>query len=282
MRSKKVGIVSCSNGQMPDVQPLNEAVRQALLDMGMEVHTSGCMYQTCDADYADGPTRAAALMAMYRDNRISDIFDISGGDLGNDVLDYLDYETIAASPARFWGYSDLSTVINSIYTKTGKPSVLYQIKNLVREESGTRLQQFRDWHEAGSEELFDISCRFLRGDRMEGIVVGGNIRCLLKLAGTPYFPDMTGKILLLEALGGQVPQMTAHLAQLRQLGVFEKIAGILLGTFSVMEGEKHTPTMEELTLRMTPAHLPIVKTEDVGHYRNAKAVIIGKHYHFEA
>ena len=35
---------------------------------------------------------------------------------------------------------------------------------------------------------------------MEGIVVGGNIRCLLKLAGTPYWPDMREKILLLGVL----------------------------------------------------------------------------------
>ncbi len=34
---------------------------------------------------------------------------------------------------------------------------------------------------------------------MDGIVVGGNIRCLLKLAGTPYWPDMREKILLLES-----------------------------------------------------------------------------------
>lgn len=34
---------------------------------------------------------------------------------------------------------------------------------------------------------------------MQGIVVGGNIRCLLKLAGTEYWPDMNGKILLLES-----------------------------------------------------------------------------------
>ena len=38
---------------------------------------------------------------------------------------------------------------------------------------------------------------------MEGIVVGGNIRCLLKLAGTPYWPDMREKILLLESFGGK-------------------------------------------------------------------------------
>ena len=42
-------------------------------------------------------------------------------------------------------------------------------------------------------------CKFLQGSKMQGIVVGGNIRCLLKLAGTEYWPDMNGKILLLES-----------------------------------------------------------------------------------
>ena len=62
---------------------------------------------------------------------------------------------------------------------------------------------------------------------MDGIVLGGNIRCLLKLAGTEYFPDMKDKILLLEAMSGQVPQMVTYFSQLQQMGVFEKVKGIL-------------------------------------------------------
>ena len=37
---------------------------------------------------------------------------------------------IAATDKTFWEYSDLTTIINAIFTKTGKSSVLYQIKNL--------------------------------------------------------------------------------------------------------------------------------------------------------
>lgn len=34
------------------------------------------------------------------------------------------------------------------------------------------------------EDLFEITYRFIQGREMQGIVVGGNIRCFLKLAGT--------------------------------------------------------------------------------------------------
>ena len=62
---------------------------------------------------------------------------------------------------------------------------------------------------------------------MKGIVVGGNIRCFLKLAGTRYFPALDNKVLLLEAHGGEVPQMTTYLSQLKQIGAFENANGII-------------------------------------------------------
>ena len=79
--------------------------------------------------------RAADLMRFYKDDSIDAIYDISGGDLANGVLRYLDFDTIADSDKTFWGYSDLTTVINAIYAKTGKSSVLYQIKNLIGSEA---------------------------------------------------------------------------------------------------------------------------------------------------
>ncbi len=95
---------------------------------------------------------------------------------------------------------------------------------------------------------------------MEGVVAGGNLRCLLKLAGTPYWPDLTGKLLFLEARSGLVPQLSTMLEQLSQLGAFRQAAGILLGTFTQMEREaahprpKHccSPTCRRISLRQKP------------------------------
>ena len=116
---------------------------------------------------------------------------------------------------------------------------------------------------------------------MQGILAGGNIRCLLKLAGTEYWPDMKGKILLLESLGGLVPQMTAYLNQLKQIDVFEQINGILLGTFTKMEEEEAIPTMIELVKRYAGTELPIAKTAEIGHGTNAKGIVIGQQMEFK-
>ena len=100
---------------------------------------------------------------------------------------------------------------------------------------------------------------------MEGIVVGGNIRCLLKLAGTPYWPDMREKILLLESFGGKLPQMVTYLSQLNQMGVFKKVNGILLGTFTKMEEDNCQPDMAQLILEFAEKKTPVAKSPLIGH-----------------
>ena len=107
-------------------------------------------------------------------------------------------------------------------------------------------------------------------------MIGGNIRCLLKLAGTEYWPDMNEKILLLEALGGDVPKMAAYLSQLNQLHVFDQINGILLGTFTEMEKNRFSPAVEELVKQYVKDGFPIAKTGEIGHAKDAKAAVIGK------
>ena len=112
---------------------------------------------------------------------------------------------------------------------------------------------------------------------MEGMVVGGNIRCLLKLAGTPFWPDMREKILLLESYGGGVPQMVTYLSQLSQMGVFKKVNGILLGTFTKMEASECKPDMAELVLKFAEKRTPIAQTKFIGHGTDSKAIRIGHH-----
>ena len=141
-----------------------------------------------------------------------------------------------------------------------------------------QLDRFKKW-QSGEDVLTNISCKFVQGDRLEGIVVGGNIRCFLKLAGTPYWPDLTDKVLLLEARGGGVAQMTTYLSQLQQLGAFEKVRGVLLGTFTQMERENQQPDMVSLVRSFVGEELPVAKTRDIGHGADAKGIIIGKKIH---
>lgn len=211
-------------------------------------------------------------MRFFNDPEVEEIYDISGGDLANQVLDGLDYAAIGKSRAVFWGYSDLTTVINAIYAQTGKSSVLYQVKNMVWGE----IKEVQRRRFENRTALFDPQVRFVQGEKMEGVVVGGNIRCFLKLAGTRYFPDLWDKILLLEAYGGEVPQMATYLAQLKQLGAFEKVGGILLGTFTAMEAHACSPDITALVKEAAGTKITIAKTQEIGHGNDAKAIRIGE------
>ena len=89
-----------------------------------------------------------------------------------------------------------------------------------------------------------------------------------------------GGILLLESLGGGVYQMVTALEQYRQMGMLNRISGILLGTFTKMREEKLTPAIEELVLDMTPPHVAVAVTPYVGHYPDARPVWLGKEQRF--
>ena len=277
---KKVGIVCCSNGQRRANENDIEILKSTLQNIGLEALFSDYIYEKDGISCGSAKERAQALVDFYVKDEISEIFDISGGDLANGVLPYLDYDMIAKSEKKFWGYSDLTTVLNAIYAKTGNASVLYQVRNLVYQHRRQQLADFTNTVIENGGDLYQIDYRFAQGNKMQGVVVGGNIRCFLKLAGTEYMPDLTDKILLLESYSGTVSKMETYLCQLQQLGAFDKAAGILLGTFTEMEEKECVPSMVELVQRMVGKNMPIAVTKDVGHGTDAKAIVIGKEYSF--
>ncbi len=272
----KIGLSACSDGHIKEWEYQVDELVQVLKDFGMEVVLAPHIKVKVDAFSGTDEERAADLMRLYADDSIEAIYDISGGDLANGVLKYLDFDVIAGSNKVFWGYSDLTTVINAIYAITGKSSVLYQVKNMVYSQADLQKKRFADYLEGNTASLFDLKYEFLQGIHMEGIVVGGNIRCLTKLAGTKYWPDMSGKILLLESLGGGSGQIATLLTQLEQIGVFDKVAGILLGTFTNYEKEDYELSVYDLLKMHISDTMPVAYTKEIGHGHDSKAIVIGE------
>lgn len=294
-KGSKVALVCCSNGMSNDNLVVVEQLEESLAAAGLEVVKSSYIFRKHSVFSGTAEERAGALMQFYEDTSVDAIFDISGGDIANEILPYLDFRKIKENPKPFFGYSDLTTVLNAIYTKTGNQGVLYQIRNITgghvekddRDTVSVAGVQWRDFVDVLREEKEDFlgklgsfSYEWIQGKRMSGILVGGNIRCLLKLAGTPFFPDVKGKILFLEARSGQAAQITTYISQLRQMGIFEQASGILIGTFSQMEREGHSPDVVTLFTQQAGADIPIAKTGQIGHGADSKALQIGGYYQF--
>ena len=276
-KSITFGIVGCSNGQNLCNVEQNKKFIQFLEDQGIAVRVSRYLYRDVDGVNPSAQNRAKELMKFYRDDYITDIFDISGGNIANEVLPFLDFDLIGKSRKRFWGYSDLTVILNAVYSQTGKSGVLYQLRNTYLDAAGTRLKMLLDHVNNGDKCLFDFDYEFIQGECLEGIVVGGNIRCFLKLAGTLYFPDLADKVLFLEARSGGVEQITAYLSQLSQMGAFEKVGGILLGTFTEMDEQGLYPLVAKLVKGFVGSNLPVAKTKEIGHSVDSKALAIGKY-----
>ena len=276
-KGNQVALVALSNGLSSKMQGKIENLCDVLKEMGFHPICSQYLYQQESVRGAKAKLKAEELEQFYNQQAIKAIFDVSGGDIANEVLCELNWDNLKRENKLFWGYSDLTTIVNAIYQMTGTATCLYQVRNLIGTHGAIQQQYFKETVLESKESLLTFGYQFLQGNQMEGIVVGGNIRCFLKLAGTEFMPDFTDKILFLESRSGGVAQMITFLSQYKQLGAFKKVKGVLLGSFTQMEQENLTPTIEELVVEIIDnPNLPIAKTKEIGHGQDSKAIIIGK------
>ena len=270
----KIALVVCSNGKNIEDKDRLGKLESILVEMGLVPIFTKYIYRDKFGRGAKARVRAEELMFFYKNKEIKAIFDISGGDIANEVLDYLDYDVIKRNYKPFFGYSDLTTVLNALISKTNEINYLYQILNIL--ESDKIRENFEDTFLKNNQTLFDVNWKFFQGNSIEGRVVGGNIRCFLKLAGTKYFPEAENKVLFIEGLGTSIEGLVTHLAQLKQIGVFDKISGLLIGTFTKIEKEISEEELFKLVKEYIPEYLPVVKTSEVGHAKDSKVLKIGE------
>ena len=273
-KNDKIALVVCSNGKNIEDKDRLEKLESILVEMGLVPIFTKYIYKDKFERGAKAQVRAEELMSFYKNKEIKAIFDISGGDIANEILDYLDYDVIKRNYKPFFGYSDLTTVLNALRSQTNEVNYLYQILNIIEsEEIKTSVENTFMKNE---QTLFDVNWKFLQGSRIEGEVIGGNIRCFLKLVGTRYFPEVENKVLFIEGLGTSIEGLVTHLVQLKQIGVFDKILGLLIGTFTKIEKEISVEELFELVQAYIPSSLAVAKTQEIGHARNSKALKIGE------
>ena len=282
-KGDKIGIISCSNGLSIKNKNLIDELKLNLKSLDIEMVEGDTLYaKEYNLFSGTGEEKARALEKLFLDKDIKMIFDISGGDLANEVLDFLDFNLIKENPKPFFGYSDLTVLLNAIYSQCDITTYNYQLRNLISKFKEEQMQNFKASFIEGKEDIFNLDYKWINGSHLEGIVVGGNIRCLLKLAGTKYMPDFKDKILFLESFSGNSAKMVTYITQYKNLGVFNEVKGIILGEFTEMERENLKPDIVEILKRVIgEINIPILKTRDLGHGADAKCIPIGKYLIFK-
>lgn len=274
-KGDSVGIVACSDALDERYHEIITELENALYDVGLNLLISEYVFKDDNIKVSD-KEKALEINSMFEDERIKAVFDVSGGDSANGILEYLDYDLIEDSKKPFFGYSDVTAVLNAIYTKCGKETYLYQVRNLVYEHQERQMADFEMTLIRGEDDLYDFDYEFIQGDSMKGIVIGGNTRCFLKLAGTPYMPSFKHKILFLEGFSGNEERVRTYFTQLKQMGAFSEVNGVLLGTFTGLSGMEDVSAAKILMEVCDNGKLPVAVTDEIGHGADSKAIVIGR------
>ena len=162
--------------------------------------------------------------------------------------------------------------------KTGIQNILYNPKVLVSREEAFQTQALLDLVsqiDADWTSTFEIGGN-RASNQSAAVFAGGNLRCFLKLAGTPYWPELENKVLVLESAGGRYEAMCSGLAQLEQLGAFEKINGMLIGQFTQIELDgKKAAFLAVCRTYASRYGFPLLETAFIGHDDRSKPIRIG-------
>lgn len=166
--------------------------------------------------------RVEDLHDAFKDNNVKAILTVIGGFNVNQILDYIDYDLIRNNPKIICGYSDITALLNSIYTKTGlvtyygphfstfgmKLGNEYTVdyfKKMFMQDEVLEIKSSNEW----SNDLWFIdqdNRKFNKNKGMEiiqkgsakGTIIGGNLCTLNLLQGTDFMPLCENVILFIE------------------------------------------------------------------------------------
>ncbi len=220
--------------------------------------------------------RAADLNAMFRNPKVKAIFCSRGGYGTPRLLDLIDYEAVRKHPKILVGYSDITSLQLALHARSGLVSFSGP---MVAVEMGKGILPFTEKHfwslmTTSTRSVLkgaagEYQPRIYHGGRGEGRLLGGCLSLINPLIGTPYQPDFSGAILVLEDIGEDVYGIDRYLVQLRYAGILNQLNGLIFGQFLDMEsGDKSEPSLplEEVLEKYTrDLRIPILGNFPYGH-----------------
>jgi muramoyltetrapeptide carboxypeptidase len=250
------------------------------LDVKIAKHTLGQYY------YSSGTReeRLQDLHILWEDPEVRMVLMAQGGNTANQLLDGINYDMLRDNPKILSGISDGTVLLNAVHAKTGLvtyhgPDLIWTFgqrmspqieKNIVDTFFGGKtieLKPNEDWKHQLKPETPYLGWRCLREGKTTGRLIGGHIRILANTILAGYGPDFKGTILFLEGTDN-VGRTNSFITALRLHGVFEEIAGVVLGWFedSELEEKELSRPVSDTFLEETKEYdFPVLEIGELGH-----------------
>lgn len=229
----------------------------------------------------------------FLDKNVKAIIFARGGFFSNQLLDEINYEIIRKNPKIVVGFSDVTSLLNAIYSQTGLKtyygpnfSVLAMrkgndytynyLKKILNEEEEYFIKPATYW--SCDKWYKDQENRyFIKNEGMnviyegyaEGTIIGGNLNTFSLLQGTKYMPTNEKEILFIEennwATDDYLYEFDRRLQSLTQQKFFRNIKGIIIGRAQQNVNMNIERWTKLISMNNKLKNIPIVLNADFGH-----------------
>ena len=270
-----IGVVCPSDKIIDEDIPEIQEAERLLKENGYNVVFSKNVYKNTTGYGASAKEKAEDINYMYANKDIKAIMSLKGGFNSNSVYEYLDFNVIKENNKIICGYSDSTSYINYIHSKTGNIGFIGpNFKSL--NSPDTNYYSLDEMLKRFENNYFDLATdenefRIIKDGQSEGELIGGNLSLITELLDDI---DFSNKILFLEEFSFESPSamVSNYLYRLRQKGIFNKVSGIWLGTY---EGEVSIEKILLDTIEDMNLNIPIIKSDNFGHIERKITVPLG-------
>ena len=239
-----------------------------LRELGYRVKLSPHVLDKAGILAGDDQIRAKELTSFWRDPGIKAVFGARGGYGCGRLLPLLDFAELARAPKIFLGFSDATFLLNAIVDHSRivafhGPMVATDLARGLSRRAATHLRALL----SGERGLELEAAEALRPGVAEGPLIGGCLSVVIAMMATPWQPAFDGRILFLEDTGEKGYRIDRMLVQLRQAGVFQRVAGIAFGALLPVAGSKNERALIAEFIREQTAGLkcPVLCGIEAGH-----------------
>jgi muramoyltetrapeptide carboxypeptidase len=228
-------------------------------------------------DYLAGSDahRVSDLNGALGDPAIDGIWCVRGGYGVLRLLEMVDFEALRRTPKPLIGFSDITALHAAIGTKAGVISYHGPTaRGMLSAFSKASLKRavICGVDSAGAAEKAEV----LVGGVTHGRLAGGNLAVLAALAGTPFFPDLQGSILVLEDVNEPVYRIDRMLQHLRLTGALSGIAGLVFGAFTERgDSDDSAPLARVLRETAEAIGVPCLAGAPIGHIEEQWTLPLG-------
>jgi len=232
--------------------------------------------------------RAADFNAVWGNPDVAAVICARGGYGVMRMLEHIDWDTVRAHPKFLCGFSDITALHVAMEKEAGLvtfhgpmaaafgEATAYNTQGLQSALRRTSVYGTIPWPEPAPGSPSRVT---LRHGTAEGRLAGGNLTLLCSLLGTPWEPDFTDRILVLEDVDEAPYRVDRMLTQLRLAGLFDGVAGIVFGDSpTCMHGPEGRPSLtllEVLEEVLGSLRVPVVYGFPCGHTAYRATIPLG-------